>query len=155
MRYSFSLPGFLNGAIIIIIIIIIIYLFIYLFIYASIFLFTLSSRPIRLCECGWSGGGKGLLYLQQVGKGACYYYFFCFCTVIRCFLILLNFSFLSPLLALLSFSPFLREMTQNDPQGLTCLYSKMGFTGVYIIFLISAQKHRLCVLVRTASARRF
>ena len=41
----------------------------------------------------------------------------------------------------------------------TCLYSfdllkphfyivKLGFTGVYIIFLISAQKHRLWVLVR-------
>ena len=28
---------------------------------------------------------------------------------------------------------------------------KLGFTGVYIIFLISAQKHRLWVLVRTAS----
>ena len=32
---------------------------------------------------------------------------------------------------------------------------KLRFTGVYIIFLISAQKHRLWVLVRTASARRF
>ena len=32
---------------------------------------------------------------------------------------------------------------------------KQGFTGVYIIFLISAQKHRLLVLVRTASTRRF
>ena len=32
---------------------------------------------------------------------------------------------------------------------------KMGFTGVYIIFLNSAKKHRLWVLVRTASARRF
>ena len=32
---------------------------------------------------------------------------------------------------------------------------KLGFTGVYIIFLISAQKHRLWVPVRTASARRF
>ena len=32
---------------------------------------------------------------------------------------------------------------------------KLGFTGVYIIFLIFAQKHRLWVLVRTASARRF
>ena len=32
---------------------------------------------------------------------------------------------------------------------------KLGFTGVYIIFRISAQKHRLWVLVRTASARRF
>ena len=32
---------------------------------------------------------------------------------------------------------------------------KLGFTGVYVIFLISAQKHRLLVLVRTALARRF
>ena len=32
---------------------------------------------------------------------------------------------------------------------------KLGFTGVYIIFLISDQKHRLWVLVRTASVRRF
>ena len=48
----------------------------------------------------------------------------------------------------------------------TCLYKvdplkphfhivKLEFTGVYIIFLISAQKHRLWVLVRTASPRRF
>ena len=44
----------------------------------------------------------------------------------------------------------------------TCLYDidplkphfyivKLGFTGVYIIILISAKKHRLWVLVRTAS----
>ena len=32
---------------------------------------------------------------------------------------------------------------------------KLEFRGVYIIFLISAQKHRLWVLVTTASARRF
>ena len=32
---------------------------------------------------------------------------------------------------------------------------KLGFTGVYIIFLISAQNHRLWVLVRTASSRQF
>ena len=32
---------------------------------------------------------------------------------------------------------------------------KLGFIGVYIIFLISAQKHRLWVLIRTASSRRF
>ena len=32
---------------------------------------------------------------------------------------------------------------------------KLGFTGVYIIFLISAQKHRLKVLVRTALPRLF
>ena len=30
---------------------------------------------------------------------------------------------------------------------------KLGFTGVYIIYLIFAKKHRLWVLVRTASAR--
>ena len=46
----------------------------------------------------------------------------------------------------------------------TCLYSsdplqphfysvKLGFTGVYISYLISAQKHRLWVLVRTALPR--
>ena len=53
----------------------------------------------------------------------------------------------------------------NEPLTITktCLYNfdpfephfyavKLGFTGVYIIFLISAQKHRLWVLVRTASA---
>ena len=44
----------------------------------------------------------------------------------------------------------------------TCLYNfdplkphfykvKLGFTGVYTVFLISAQKHGLWVLVRTAS----
>ena len=32
---------------------------------------------------------------------------------------------------------------------------KLGFTGKYVIFLISSQKHKLWVLVRTASARRF
>ena len=48
----------------------------------------------------------------------------------------------------------------------TCLYNfdplkphfyivKLGFTGAYIIFLISSQKHRLWVRVRTASSRRF
>ena len=48
----------------------------------------------------------------------------------------------------------------------TCLYNfdplnphfyivKLGFTGVYIIFLISAQKHILWVLVRTTSPRQY
>ena len=32
---------------------------------------------------------------------------------------------------------------------------KLGFTGVYIIFVNSAKKHRLWVLVTTASTRRF
>ena len=32
---------------------------------------------------------------------------------------------------------------------------KLGFTGVYIIFLILLKKHKLWVLVRTVSLRRF
>ena len=39
-----------------------------------------------------------------------------------------------------------------DPLKPHFYIGKLGFTGVYIIFLISAQKHRLWVLVRTASA---
>ena len=42
-----------------------------------------------------------------------------------------------------------------DPLKPNFYIVKLGFTGVYIIFLISAQKHRLWVLVRTASPRRF
>ena len=42
-----------------------------------------------------------------------------------------------------------------DPLKLHFYIVKLGFTGVNIIFLISAQKHRLWVLVRTASPRRF
>ena len=42
-----------------------------------------------------------------------------------------------------------------DPRKPHFYIVKLGFTGVYIIFLISAQKHRLWVLVRTASERRF
>ena len=32
---------------------------------------------------------------------------------------------------------------------------KFGFTGVYIIFLISVQKHRLWIFVKIASPKRF
>ena len=42
-----------------------------------------------------------------------------------------------------------------DPVKAHFYVVKLGFTGVYITFLISAQKHRLWVLVRTASARQF
>ena len=49
-------------------------------------------------------------------------------------------------------------MFENNNITKTCLYNfyplkphfyivKLGFTGVYINFLISAQKHRLCVPV--------
>ena len=40
-----------------------------------------------------------------------------------------------------------------DPLKAHFYIVKLGFTGVYIIFLISAQKHRLWVLVRTALSR--
>ena len=44
----------------------------------------------------------------------------------------------------------------NFDPPLTRFYAvKLGFKGVYISFLISAKKHRLWVLVRTASTRRF
>ena len=43
----------------------------------------------------------------------------------------------------------------SDPLKPNFYIVKLGFTGVHIIFLISAQKHILWVLVRTASARRF
>ena len=60
-----------------------------------------------------------------------------------------------------------KAMTMQTPHiTKTCLYNfdplkphfyivKLGFIGVCIIFLIYAQKHRLGVLVRTASSRRF
>ena len=64
-------------------------------------------------------------------------------------------------------SLYLQQCSFRDCITITkkCLYNvdpfkphfyivKLGFTGVYIIFLISAQKHRLWVLVRTASPRR-
>ena len=38
----------------------------------------------------------------------------------------------------------------SDPLKPHFYIVKLGFTGVYIIFFISAQKHRLRVLVRTA-----
>ena len=42
-----------------------------------------------------------------------------------------------------------------DPLGPHFYIVKLGFTGIFIIFLTSTQKHRLWVLVRTASSRRF
>ena len=48
-----------------------------------------------------------------------------------------------------------RRLYNFDPLKPHFYIVKLGFTGVYIIFLISAQKHRLWVLVRTASLRQF
>ena len=50
---------------------------------------------------------------------------------------------------------FPQDLYNIDPLKPHFYIVKLGFTEVYIIFLISAQKHRLWVLVRTASARRF
>ena len=41
------------------------------------------------------------------------------------------------------------------PLNPTFYVVKLEFTRVYIIFLISAKKHRLWILVRTASPRQF
>ena len=42
-----------------------------------------------------------------------------------------------------------------NPLKPTFYIVKLGFTGVYIFFLISAQKHRLWVLVRTAGSNEY
>ena len=55
---------------------------------------------------------------QSVEAGGCYY-FFCFYTFIHFPNSLLTFSFICAAISCL-FSPFLWEMTQNDPQGLRC-----------------------------------
>ena len=52
------------------------------------------------------------------------------------------------------FTPW-KHLYNFDPFKPHFYIVKLGFTGVYIIFLISAQKHRLWVFVRTASPRRF
>ena len=118
----------------------------------------------------WFTVGQGLLSLQQVRvKGECFY-FFCFFTFIHFPISPLSFIYL------LLFSGRRHKMTHKDWRAVkpqhnqimtkTYLYNfdplkphfytvKLGITGVYIIFLISAQKHRLWVLVRTASTRRF
>ena len=62
-----------------------------------------------------------------------------------------------------SFSGFLDTLAGSkiellysfDPLKPRFYIVKLGFTEVYITFLISAQKHRLRVFVRTASPRRF
>ena len=42
-----------------------------------------------------------------------------------------------------------------DPLNPHFYIVKLGFTGIYIIFPISAQNHRLLVHIRASSARRF
>ena len=47
------------------------------------------------------------------------------------------------------------RLSSFDPLKPHFYIAKLGFTVVYIIFLISAQSHGLWVLVRTASVRQF
>ena len=46
-------------------------------------------------------------------------------------------------------------LTPLNPTFIQSNWGGGGFTGIYIIFLVSAKKHRLWFLVRTASSRRF
>ena len=54
------------------------------------------------------------------GKGRGGMFLFCFFTFIPVPLSSLSLSFISTTISSIFFSPFLWEMTQNDPQGLTC-----------------------------------
>ena len=63
-------------------------------------------------------------------------------------------------ITLCSSSSFFLSITKTclynfDPRKPQFYIIKLGFTGVYIIFLVCVQKHRLWVIVRTASPRRF
>ena len=76
------------------------------------------SYVTRVSNWHWFTLGQGLLSLQQVKvEGGCFYIF--------CFFTFIHFPFSPvPLLHLLYYlfylsSPFLWEMTKNDPQGLT------------------------------------
>ena len=89
----------------------------------------------------------------------CFFFFFFFC----CFFCFVLFFFLfCTLFSNIYCKINLRPKIDLTYITKTCLYNidplklhfyivKLGFTGVYIIFLISSQKHRLWVLVRTAS----
>ena len=73
----------------------------------------------------------------------------------RCFFVM-EVKMLTVLVSTISYSHIMKTCLYNvDPLKPHFYKVKLGFTGVYIIFLISAQKHRLWVLVRTASSRRF
>ena len=52
-------------------------------------------------------------------------------------------------------SHHVRCLYNFDPLKPHFFIVKLGFAGVYIIFLIFARKHRLWVLIRTASSRGF
>ena len=76
------------------------------------------SCVTRAFNLHWLTIGQCLLFLQQVRvEGGCFY-FFCFSLSF-----ISSFSPIPPIHLYYLFylsSPFLREMMQNDPQGLTC-----------------------------------
>ena len=83
-------------------------------------------------------------------------FFLFFVVVVFCFFFFIFFFFcffFSDRVAALCFSS--RKYIIMTPLKPHFYIVKLGFTGVYIIPFISAQKHRLWVLVRTASPRRF
>ena len=64
------------------------------------------------------------------------------------------------------FITIVKGISMRTHQEKTCLYNfdplkphfyivKLGFAGVYIIFLISAQKHRLWVLTRRGGSNEY
>ena len=95
----------------------------------------------------WWFGHYLFLVLLCVLWMCSYFHFILFCVLFLC-------SAIYPRFVVTSF-----EHHENAYNILTPLKShfyivKLGFTEVYFIFLIFDQKHRFCVLVRTASPRR-
>ena len=90
---------------------------------------------------------SGLCYLNSFDR-----FFFFFLQQKGCLVV---FFFLLLLLLLLHVCITKTRLYNIDPLKPHFCIVQLGFTGVYIIFLISVLNHRLWVLVRTASARRF
>ena len=70
----------------------------------------------RPTDIGFQLGKACYPFLAGKGRGGNVLYFFCFFTFIPVPLSSLTLSFISCTIS----SPFLRETTQNDPQGLMC-----------------------------------
>ena len=86
--------------------------------------------------CTFLSKTKKMMFLFRIYFGLCF--------------LLWNASFISVELAITK-----TYLYNFDPLKPHFYIVKLGFTGVYTIFLIFAQKHRLWVLVRTASPRRY
>ena len=76
----------------------------------------LSHRGVQLLlACSWE---RPVILVAGKGRGGMF--LFCFFIFIPVPLSSLSLSFISSTLSSISFSPFLWETTQNDPQGLIC-----------------------------------